>query len=174
MEPIEIHTEGVLHLLLNLKASKATGPDKIPCRFLKELVYQIAPALTLLYISHHLDEHNVICDEQHGFRSGRSCETQLLITIHDFANNLNNQKQTDAILLDFTKAFDKVSHRRLCSKLFHYGIRGNLLSWINDFLTDRTQRVSGGFRGVARGAVAPHFLSSKELSKNKCIDIKTQ
>ena len=92
-------------------------------------------------ISHHLEDHNVICDEQHGFRSGRLCETQLLITIHDFANNLNNQKKTDAILLDFTKAFDKVSHRRLCSKLFHYGIRGNLLSWINDFLTDRTQRV---------------------------------
>ena len=65
----------------------------------------------------------------------------MLITIHDFANNLNNQKQTDAILLDFTKAFDKESHRRLCSKLFHYGIRGTLLSWINDFLTGRTQRV---------------------------------
>ena len=38
-------------------------------------------------------------------------------------------------------SFDKVSHRRLCSKLFHYGIRGTLLSWINDFLTGRTQQV---------------------------------
>ena len=64
-------------------------------------------------ISHHPEEHNVIHDEQHGFRSGCSCETQLLITIHDFANNLNNQKQTDAILLDFTKAFNKVSHKQL-------------------------------------------------------------
>ena len=49
MAPIEIYTDGVLHLLLNLKVSKATGPDKIPCRLLKELAYQIAPALTLLY-----------------------------------------------------------------------------------------------------------------------------
>ena len=49
MAPIKIHTDGVLHLLLNLKASKATGPDKIPCRLLKELSHQIAPALTLLY-----------------------------------------------------------------------------------------------------------------------------
>ena len=49
MAPIEIHTDGVLHLFLNLKASKATGHDKISCRLLKELVYQIAPALTLLY-----------------------------------------------------------------------------------------------------------------------------
>ena len=46
------------------------------------------------------------------------------------------------ILLDFTKAFDKVSHKRLCSKLAHYGIRGALLTWINDFLTGRTQRVT--------------------------------
>ena len=134
MAPIEIHTDGVLHLLLNLKASIQSCPDKIPCRLLKELAYQIAPALTLLYrasinqgavpsdwkmanivpifkkgnksspsnyrpisltsicckilehiiysgISHHLEEHNVIRNEQHGFRSGRLCETQLLITI---------------------------------------------------------------------------------------------
>ena len=49
MASIEIHTEGVLHLLLNLKASKATGPDKLPSRLLKELAYQIASALTLLF-----------------------------------------------------------------------------------------------------------------------------
>ena len=64
------------------------------------------------------------------------------MTIHDLAQNLNNRKQTDVILLDFTKAFDKVSHKRLCSKLAHYGIRGALLTWINDFLTGRTQRVT--------------------------------
>ena len=64
------------------------------------------------------------------------------MTIHDLAQNLNSQKQTDVILLDFTKAFDKVSHKRLCSKLAHYGIRGALLTWINDFLTGRTQRVT--------------------------------
>ena len=70
-------------------------------------------------IWYHLEDHNIICDEQHGFRSGRSCETQLLITIYDLAQNLNNRKQTDVILLDFTKAFNKVSRKRLCSKIAH-------------------------------------------------------
>ena len=93
-------------------------------------------------IWNHLEDHNIICDIQHGFRSGHSCETQLLITIHDLAQNLNNQKQTDIILLDFTKAFDKVSHKRLYSKLAHYRIRDTLLTWINDFFTGRTQRVT--------------------------------
>ena len=49
MPPLQIHTEGVLHLLLSLKISKATGPDKIPGRLLKELAYQIPPVLTLIY-----------------------------------------------------------------------------------------------------------------------------
>ena len=44
---------------------------------------------------------------QHGFRSGRSCEIQLLNTIDDLAKNLNDRKQTDVILLDFSKAFNK-------------------------------------------------------------------
>ena len=51
----------------------------ICCKILEHIIYS--------GISHHLEEHNVIRNEQHGFRSGCSCETQLLITIHDFANN---------------------------------------------------------------------------------------
>ena len=46
----------------------------------------------------------------------------------------------DAIILDFNKAFDKVSHQRLAIELDHYGIRGNLLQWINSFLANRTQQ----------------------------------
>ena len=49
MPPLQIHMEGVLHLLLSLKISKATGPDKIPSRLLKELAYQISPVLTFIY-----------------------------------------------------------------------------------------------------------------------------
>jgi hypothetical protein len=50
-------------------------------------------------------------------------------------------KKIDAILLDFSKAFDKVPHNRLLLKLDHYRIRGNTLQWIRHFLTDRTQQV---------------------------------
>ena len=56
----------------------------------------------------HLNEHNILSDAQFGFRHKHSAELQLLRTIHDFAFNLNNKK-TDIILLDFSKAFDKVS-----------------------------------------------------------------
>ena len=46
------------------------------------------------------------------------------------------------ILLDFSKAFDSVSHRRLLSKLEFYGIRGRPAAWIKAFLKNRTQIVS--------------------------------
>ena len=82
-----------------------------------------------------------ICDEQHGFRHKRSCETQLILTIHDLAKSLDSGLQSDVIFLDFSKAFDKVDHRLLLHKLDHYGIWGGLLSWLRDFLTNRKQQV---------------------------------
>ena len=65
----------------------------------------------------HFDQHNILCDNQHGFRKKRSCETQLIVTIQDIAKNLSKGRQVDIILLDFAKAFDKVPHARLLHKL---------------------------------------------------------
>ena len=81
-----------------------------------------------------------MCDQQYGFRQGRSCETQLLLTVNDFAENLNKNEQTD-VFLDFSKAFDKVSHQHLFHQLYHYGIQGTLLEWIQHFVLQRSQRV---------------------------------
>ena len=78
-------------------------------------------------ISQHLDHHGVLCHEQHGFHQKRSCETQLITTINDFAECLNQNSQFNALLLDFSRAFDKVAHTHLFHKLSHHGIQGTLL-----------------------------------------------
>ena len=54
---------------------------------------------------------------------------------------MEDKGQFDIILLDFAKAFDKVSHRRLLLKAKHYGVRGRTLQWVEDFLAGRTQQV---------------------------------
>ena len=90
----------------------------------------------------HAERNNILYPLQHGFRSKRSCETQLLECIDDLTMNLENGKQTDLLILDFSKAFDKVSHNLLLHKLYHYGIRGSTNQWIQTFLYNRTQGVA--------------------------------
>ena len=62
----------------------------------------------------HLDFHNILSDNQHGFRKEQSCESQLILTIQDLASGLEDGEQIDAILLDFSKAFDKVPINASC------------------------------------------------------------
>ena len=59
----------------------------------------------------------------------------------DLSRGLNEKQEVDAILLDFSKAFDKVPHQRILLKLQHYGVYGNLLEWIKYFFSARTQEV---------------------------------
>ena len=89
----------------------------------------------------HFDTHNILSDTRNGFRKHRSTETQLIGTIHDLAQTLKEGGQMDCILLDFSKAFDKVPHRRLLNKLKYYGVCGNTLNRISSFLQNRTQTV---------------------------------
>ena len=63
------------------------------------------------------------------------------MTTDDISKSLNSGKQVDMAILEFFKAFDKVSHKRLSLKLKYYGIDGNTRTWINSFLTDRKQQV---------------------------------
>jgi len=89
----------------------------------------------------HFDEHSILVDCQHGFRKRRSCETQLLGLTEELHQYLEGKGQVDMIVLDFSKAFDKVPHQRLMMKLWNYGIRGKTHAWIKSFLLSRTQRV---------------------------------
>ena len=61
--------------------------------------------------------------------------------IEDLLRNTMDGQQTDLILLDFSKAFDKVSHEKLLFKLHQYGIRHETLQWIKAFLSNRLQQV---------------------------------
>ena len=192
--PLIIQEKGVKKLLDSQNPHKASGPDQITPRFLKEMAPSITPVLTLIFqasfdqgqvpenwkranvtplfkkgdkskaanyrrvsltsncckimehivhshLMNFLESNNIPSDYQHGFLKKRSCETQLLVTAHDLAAGLDRHQQIDVILLDFSKAFDKVPHQRLATKLHHYGIRDQNLSWIKSFIAYRSQQV---------------------------------
>ena len=97
-----------------------------------------------------------------GFRSAHSCESQLLTVTDDLARALNNKLQVDVGILDLSKAFDKVPHGRLLSKIESYGITGKVFKWLESFLSNRSQQViaNGSFyspseviSGVLQGSV---------------------
>ena len=92
-------------------------------------------------IMNHLNQNNILIENQHGFRANHSCVTQLITLSEDISFALDHQKQTDIILLDFSKAFDTVPHQRLLTKLRFYGINGNSYNWIQTWLTHRSQCV---------------------------------
>ena len=64
----------------------------------------------------------------------------------DLVSNLDralnrNHRQTDVIIMDSAKAFEKEPHRRLLYKLDYYGIRGSTQKWITSWLSGRFQKV---------------------------------
>ena len=72
---------------------------------------------------------------------GKSCLTNLLEFFEDVTRKIDRGESVDVVYLDFQKAFDKVPHRRLVGKIRANGIGGRVLTWIENWLTDRKQRV---------------------------------
>lgn len=89
----------------------------------------------------HIEQNNLLSNQQHGFRHRRNCLTQLIHHFDDILQALENDSNADIVYLDFSKAFDKVDHKLLLLKLFRMGIKGKLLSWLTSFLSNRSQQV---------------------------------
>ena len=117
---------------------------------LTSVLCKVIEKLISIRIMKYVDEQGILSDNQFGFRSGRNCEQMLVKFFHLLCKTLDDRKcnLVDGIFLDFSSAFDKVDHNLLLTKLHSMGIRGFLLQWIQDFLSQRKQRV------VFKGAVS--------------------
>jgi hypothetical protein len=78
---------------------------------------------------------------QNVFRPGYSCESQIVMVCQDIADALDEVVKTDAIVIDFSKAFDLVPHDRLLMKIAETGMDLMGVSWDKEFLLGRSQRV---------------------------------
>ena len=190
---ITLTPEEVYRVLAALDENKATGPDKIPAKLLKNCASSIylslcdlfnkrlslgklpnewklsnivpipkkGPAeevsnyrpISLLSLVSKVFERCVynqlvshISTQLHhlqfGFLRGKPITSQLLHVLQDIHQALESRNHVDAVYLDFAKAFDKVSHKLLLTKLHKFGIRGHLLSWFENYLSGRYQRVT--------------------------------
>ncbi|CAM4550084.1 unnamed protein product [Caretta caretta] len=109
--------------------SLTSVPGKIMEQVLKESILK------------HLHERKVIRNSQHGFTKGRSCLTNLIAFYDEITGSVDEGKAVDVLFLDFSKAFDTVSHSILVSKLKKYGLDECTIRWVESWLDCRAQRV---------------------------------
>ena len=121
------------------------GNKRLPSNYrpvsLTSVIYKMLECIIKDHLLQYFMRNKFITSRQHGFRPGHSCETQLIRVLDDWTSALELGHQVDVIYLDLQKAFDKVPHARLLSKLESYGIGGKLLQWIEIFLSNRRQCV---------------------------------
>ena len=93
------------------------------------------------YIYNFIINNNILTKLQSGFIRGDSTTNQLLYIYNDFCKAIDEGKEVRVVFCDISKAFDRVWHRGLLHKLYHIGIRGDLLNWFKNYLMNRQQRV---------------------------------
>ncbi|KAG7298080.1 hypothetical protein JYU34_018850 [Plutella xylostella] len=171
--PIKWKTAKVAPIFKGGSKSRATDyrpVSVLPCisKLLEKIVYDSIYQL----ITKNIPEN------QHGFMRKRSVVSNLLQSSYYVLNNIDGGNQVDAIYTDFSKAFDKVSHNVLLSKLSVMGVHGSLLRWVTSYVTNRSQSVVvGGARselvkmssGVPQGSLlGPLFFNAYIFDIYKC------
>lgn len=130
------------HITPIFKKGNRSQPGNYRPVSLTSVLCKVLEAIIREQVMKHMVDNNLFCDEQHGFVPGRSCMTQLITCLDEWTEMLDNGDPLDVVYLDFKKAFDTVPHQRLVNKLESYGIKGEVKTWITNFLNNRTQRVS--------------------------------
>ena len=98
--------------------------------------------------------NRILHPAQHGFIKGRPTCTNLLECLNHWTVYLQSKDFTTIVYVDFSKAFDVVSHNKLFTRLYSYGICGTVLLWLQNFFCDRTHQTKVGWSlcGVVQGS----------------------
>ena len=108
---------------------------------LTSTISKILESLVRTSIRTHLLTNDLLSSSQHGFMPRKSCLTNLLHCMEEVTAIIDEGDAVDILYLDFSKAFDKVQHKRLIGKMRHLGIGGKILDWVEAWLSNRMQRV---------------------------------
>ena len=86
----------------------------------------------------HMQSNNLVSRSQHGFLPGRSCITNMLTVMDSLTQAYDDGQISEAVFIDFSKAFDRVPNATVLHKLKAYGLEGKLLTFLKNFLSERS------------------------------------
>ena len=142
------HKEGVVPLQMkkaNIVPLFKSGDRCLPENYrpvsLTPIIAKTLESCVYDLLLEHVDANNIISEKQHGFRRGRSTNSNLLSFWEEISKLANEGKEISIIYTDLRKAFDSVPHDLLLMKLRKYGVRSSNLAWIASFLAERQQKV---------------------------------
>ena len=126
----------------------------------------------------YAQECNILNPSQHRFLANTSTSSQLLECMYDWCSAVESEHVTDAVYIDFKKAFDYVPHVKLKEKLLSFKYCQLIVGWITEFQAHRTQRVRVNYAlsiaasmtsGIVQGSVpGPAFVLSMNDLPEAC------
>ena len=150
------------------KKGEAKCPNNYRPISLTSIVSKLMEGVVKDSLIRHFTSNNLLSEYQFDFMPLKSTNLPL-IQYHDFiVTNCSKGYQVDSIYLDFRAAFDCVVHNKLLHKLKCFSVSGNLINWIESFLTERFYSVRVGssysdwssvLSGVPQGFVLGPLLS---------------
>ena len=126
---IPIHKKGLKNSIKNYRPISLTSAI---CRLMENILQQ--------KLLDHLLKNNLINQNQYGFLPGKSTLSQHLDLIDQLTKNHDNKLNTEMLYLDFSKAFDRVSHQKLLHILNQFKIDPQIYNWLKHYLHERRQR----------------------------------
>lgn len=122
------------------KESKSDEKNYRPISILSNINKVIEKIIYERFIT-FIENNSLLSDLQNGFRRNKSTIRAIYQSLSKVLTSLNNNKVTMALLLDLSKAFDSVNHKKLCNKLENFGIRGIARQLVESYLENRIQCV---------------------------------
>lgn len=130
---IPVYKKGVSGDVTNYRPISLTC---VACKLMERVIAK--------HVYTHLADNNLLSQAQHGFVRGHSTCTNLLECMNDWTLSVQDRKSVVVAYIDFSRAFDSVPHNKLLSKLHAYGIRGDVLRWLELYFGKRTHQTRVG------------------------------
>ena len=122
------------------KKSKSVPSNYRPVSLLS-LISKVMETVINSFLVSHLEKEGILSANQFGFRRGLGTADLLTSLQHEWSTTASQGGAVRVLAIDIAGAFDKVSHLGVLSKLSSYGVAGNLLSWLQSYLSSRSLRV---------------------------------